>query len=234
MTVGKKEKVRSMFDTISPKYDLLNHVLSFGVDRSWRRKLVRMVVRSGAVDILDEATGTGDLAIMMAREMPLAEVTGTDISEGMLSVGLNKVGEAGLGDRIALKQEDAENLSFTDGSFDAVTVAFGVRNFEDIPAGLSEMYRVLRNGGKVYVLEFGQPRCKIFGALYRFYFHRILPMLGGIVSKDKNAYRYLPESVDGFPYGGPFVKMMEAAGFYRCGFRNLTAGIAQLYYGEKK
>lgn len=225
-----------MFDTISPRYDLLNHLLSFGVDRSWRRSLVRMVKRSGAVDILDEATGTGDLAIMMARSIPAARITGTDISEGMLAVGRAKVARSGYGtpERITLKREDAENLSFAGGTFDAVTAAFGVRNFEDIPAGLAEMFRVLKPGGGVYILEFGPPRNKIFGALYRFYFHRILPLLGAAVSKNKAAYRYLPESVDGFPYGAPFVGMMAAAGFTRCGFRNLSGGIAQLYYGEKE
>lgn len=223
-----------MFDSISPRYDLLNHVLSLGIDRSWRRKLVRMLRRSGAVGILDEATGTGDLAIMMAGKIPTVKVTGTDISEGMLRVGHGKIARSGLGERVALRQEDAENLSFADGTFDAVTVAFGVRNFENIPAGLSEMHRVLKNGGRVYILEFGQPRNKIFGALYRFYFHRILPWLGGVISKERNAYRYLPESVDGFPYGTPFVEMMSAAGFTGCGFKNLSAGIAQLYYAEKK
>lgn len=223
-----------MFDSIAGRYDLLNRVLSFGVDISWRRKLVRMVKRSGAVRILDEATGTGDLAIMTARRIPAAQITGTDISENMLSYGRLKVEDSGLSGRITLSAEDAEGLSFDAGSFDAVTVAFGVRNFEDIPRGLSEMHRVLKEGGRVYILEFGQPDNIIFGALYRFYFHRVLPPLGRMVSGSADAYRYLPESVDGFPYGEPFVKMMEDAGFTGSGFRNLTGCIAQLYYGEKQ
>ena len=233
-TESKKEQVRSMFDAIAVRYDALNHLLSMGVDRSWRRKVVRRVHAAKPATILDLATGTGDLAIMLARECEQSAVTGIDLSEQMLAIGRQKVSQAGLEQRITLMQGDAENLPAEDNSFDAVTVAFGVRNFEDLARGVAEIHRVLRPGGIVCVLEFGMPRNKIFGTLYRFYFHRVLPAVGRMISHDKSAYTYLPQSVDEFPYGEKFRGMLLQAGFTDCRITNLWGGIAQIYYGRKQ
>lgn len=230
---SKKEQVRTMFDAIAWRYDMLNHMLSLGIDRSWRRRLVRLVKESGALQILDLATGTGDLAIMLARKCPGAAVMGVDLSEQMLAIGEQKVEQAGLQDRISLAQGDAEALNCTDGQFDAVTVAFGVRNFENIEKGVAEICRALKPGGGIYVLEFGRPRNKIFGAFYRFYFHRVLPLLGGLFSRDRRAYTYLPQSVDEFPYGERFAGIVERAGFGKCRTIDLMSGVAQVYYAEK-
>lgn len=223
-----------MFDAIAFRYDALNHLLSMGVDRSWRRKVVRRVHAAKPATILDLATGTGDLAIMLARECPQSAVTGIDLSEQMLAIGRQKVSQAGLAQCITLMQGDAENLPAEDNSFDAVTVAFGVRNFEDIARGVAEIHRVLHPGGIVCVLEFGMPRNKIFGTLYRFYFHRVLPSVGRMLSHDKSAYTYLPQSVDEFPYGEKFRGMLLQAGFTDCRITNLWGGIAQIYYGRKQ
>ena len=230
----KKGQVETMFDAIAPRYDLLNHTLSLGIDRGWRRRMVREVRRSGATELLDAATGTADVAIMLARKCPGARVRGVDLSAGMLEIGRRKVAGAGLSGRIVLEQGDAEALPYADGAFDAVTVAFGVRNFGDIPRGLAELFRVLRPGGSLWVLEFGIPKHKIFGALYRFYFHRVLPLLGGWVSRDRRAYVYLPRSVDDFPYGEGFAALLREAGFAGGNPRNLFGGVAQLYYAKKE
>ena len=209
-----------MFDAIAFRYDALNHLLSMGVDRSWRRKVVRRVHAAKPATILDLATGTGDLAIMLARKCPQSAVTGIDLSEQMLAIGRQKVSQAGLEQRVTLVQGDAENLPAEDNSFDAVTVA--------------EIHRILHPGGIVCVLEFGMPRNKIFGTLYRFYFHRILPAVGRMLSHDKSAYTYLPQSVDEFPYGEKFRGMLLQAGFTDCRITNLWGGIAQIYYGRKQ
>lgn len=222
-----------MFDSIAPRYDLLNRILSLGIDVSWRRRMVGMVRDAQAREILDLATGTADLAIMMAQRIPGSRITGADISQGMLSLGRAKVKEKGLEERITLVEGDACSLPFPEGSFDGVTAAFGVRNFSDIAAGALEMYRVLRPGGGVFMLEFGLPENRLFGAIYRLYFHNVLPRIGRIISRDKDAYTYLPQSVDEFPYGKDFVKIMREAGFDRCGFKNLFGGVAQVYYGYK-
>lgn len=230
---GKKEQVRTMFDAIARRYDLLNHLLSLGIDRGWRRKLVRGVRRSGALRILDVATGTGDLAILTAKAIPDARITGIDLSEQMLAIGSEKIFRARLDARIALETGDAEALRFDTGEFDAVTVAFGVRNFENLRQGVGELFRVLRPGGTLWVLEFGMPRLKLFGSVYRLYFHRVLPFLGGIISRDRKAYSYLPRSVEGFPYGQGFAGMLKDAGFVSVGIENLFGGVAQLYRAEK-
>lgn len=229
----KGEQIGEMFDNIAPAYDRLNDIMSFGIARAWRRAAVRRVRRSDARRILDLATGTADLAIAMAGRMPQAQITGGDISEGMLALGRVKVGKAGLSERVSLVAARAEELPFADAAFDAVTVAFGVRNFADIERGLAEMARVLSDGGGVFVIEFSTPRSKIFGAVYRFYFNRVLPRIGGLISKDRRAYTYLPGSVSEFPAPEEFVRMMERAGFAECRAEPLTGGVAYIYSGVK-
>ncbi len=222
-----------MFDSIAHAYDRLNHLLSFNFDRLWRRRTAVMASLRTPADVLDIATGTGDLAVSLARKIPCALVTGVDISAGMVAVGRRKVARKGLEGRVSLETGDAEQLRFADGSFDCATAGFGVRNFQDIPAALSEMHRVLRSGGELFILEFSSPEGRIFGLLYRFYFHRILPRIGGLVSKDGRAYEYLPASVDEFPEKCIFLRMIEQAGFRNCGVKELMGGIACIYKGEK-
>ena len=229
----KKEEVREMFDRIAPRYDLLNHTLSMNIDRIWRRHVVREVRRSAPRRILDVATGTGDLAIEMARRIDGVQVLAVDLSEQMLSVARRKVEARGLDGRIVLDRGDAEHLTAGDASFDVATVAFGVRNFGDLEAGLRELFRVVRPGGRVVILEFSTPRNRIFRTLYEFYSYRILPRIGGMVSHDRQAYAYLPASVGEFPAPERFLAMMEAAGFRRCRARSQGFGIAQIYIGER-
>ena len=216
----KKEEVREMFDNIAPKYDLLNHTLSMSIDRIWRRRVVRIVRRCRPHRILDVATGTGDLAIEMARRIRGVQVLGVDLSEGMLDVARRKVTARGLDGRVVLDAGDAEHLHVADASVDVATVAFGVRNFGDLDAGLREMARTIKPGGKVVVLEFSRPRNRLFRALYEFYTYKILPRIGGMVSKDKRAYEYLPASVGEFPAPKEFMAMMERAGFRECRARS--------------
>lgn len=230
----KKEQVREMFDNIAPRYDLLNHTLSMSIDRIWRRRVVRIVRRAHPRRILDVATGTGDLAIEMARRIRGVQVLGVDLSEGMLDVARRKVSARGLDERVVLDVGDAEHLAVSDASVDVATVAFGVRNFGDLEAGLREMARTLRPGGKVVILEFSRPRNRLFRSLYEFYTFRILPRIGGMVSKDKRAYEYLPASVGEFPAPAAFMDLMERAGFRNCRARSQSFGIAQIYIGEVK
>ena len=228
-----------MFDAIAPTYDALNHLLSLGIDRRWRRRVVGMA-KAGFTDgekrireVLDVATGTGDLAIALARRIPRARVRGVDLSERMLAEGREKVIRRGLARRVELQRGDAEALDFEDALFDLVTVAFGVRNFGDIPAGLVEMRRVLKPGGKCFVLEFSEPEVPLFGRIYRFYFHRVLPWLGRVVSRSAAAYDYLPRSVDGFPPPVVFSEMLKEAGFSSVNMQRLTFGVAWIYEAEK-
>lgn len=227
----KKSQVRRMFDSIAHSYDLLNHLLSMGIDRRWRRRAVRMVSAAAPRDILDLATGTGDMAVALAVANPQASVRGIDLSANMVGEGRRKVEAQGLGGRVELSVGDAEALELPAESFDAVTVAFGVRNFGDIGAGLREMRRVLRVGGMVCILEFSTPRGRIFGPLYRFYFHRVLPVVGGWISRDRKAYEYLPSSVDEFPEPGEFLRIMESAGLSHNEYVTLMGGIARIYTG---
>lgn len=231
---GKKQQVEQMFDNIAPTYDRLNHLLSLQIDRTWRRKAVRMAAKCRPAAALDVATGTGDLAIDLARKIKGLRVTGVDISENMLAIGRRKVEEKGLSERITLGTGDAEALDFADGSFDCVTAAFGVRNFGDIPAGLREMCRVTRAGGTCLILEFSEPTVPFFGWIYRFYFHKILPAMGRLVSKDKGAYTYLPTSVDGFPPPQRFAAMLREAGFAEVSLLRLTFGVAYIYSAVKR
>ncbi|MEG1664959.1 MAG: bifunctional demethylmenaquinone methyltransferase/2-methoxy-6-polyprenyl-1,4-benzoquinol methylase UbiE [Mucinivorans sp.] len=226
----KKEQVEQMFDTIAPRYDLLNRLLSLGIDQSWRRALVRIVRLSGARRILDVATGTGDLAILLAKGG--GSVTGCDLSPRMIELGRAKVAQRSL--NISMELADAENLPFTSGSFDGLTCAFGVRNFGDLEGGLSEFYRVLSSGGSLFILEFSTPTNSFMAWVYKFYFHRLLPMVGGLISGDRRAYSYLPKSVDAFVCGDKFLSLLRGAGFCHCSMQHLTFGVATIYTAIKK
>ena len=229
----KKEEVREMFDNIAPKYDLLNHTLSMSIDRVWRRRVVGEVRRAKPGRILDVATGTGDLAIAMVRRIRDVQVLGVDLSEQMLAVARRKIEARGLDGRIVLDRGDAERLAVADASVDVATVAFGVRNFGDLGAGLRELARTIKPGGKVVILEFSRPRNRVFRALYEFYSYKILPRIGGLVSRDKRAYEHLPASVGEFPAPEEFMAMMARAGFRNCRARSQSFGIAQIYIGER-
>jgi demethylmenaquinone methyltransferase / 2-methoxy-6-polyprenyl-1,4-benzoquinol methylase len=229
----KKDEVRRMFNDISGRYDFLNHFLSFRTDYRWRKKLVGMLSPSEHRRILDVATGTADLAIAIASLGP-EKITGIDIAENMLRVGRIKVAGKGLSGIIGLLAADSEALPFSDDSFDAVTVAFGVRNFGRLQVGLEEMRRVLRPGGIALILEFSQPTSVLFRKLYGFYSRWIIPAAGRIISGNCHAYSYLPESVSAFPSGEDFLAIMKAAGFRNTGRIPLTFGIATIYSGYKQ
>lgn len=229
---GKKEQVASMFDNISGQYDLLNRVLSFGIDVYWRKRAIGMLKADKPAYILDVATGTADLAIEALRLNP-RQVVGVDISAGMLMKGEEKLRKRRLEDRIKLVLGDSEGLPFEEGAFDAVTVAFGVRNFEDLDRGLSDIGRVLRPGGKLVVLEFSKPRVFPIKQLYAFYSAYILPSIGKLVSRDSSAYTYLPESVQAFPEGKDFLQHLDATGFVNNQQKRLTFGICSIYVGQK-
>ncbi len=222
-----------MFNDIAPKYDFLNHFLSLGIDKIWRRKVIRKIINDNPTDVLDIATGTADLAILLARKHPRVNIIGIDLAENMLAVGRKKVEEFNLSNRIVLKQGDSLSLPFENDSFDVAMVAFGVRNYENPVKGMEETLRVLRKNGKFYVLEFSMPRRFPMAQLYRFYFWAILPLLGRMVSGHKQAYTYLPESVTAFPDGNNFILLMEKAGFSDCKYRKLSFGIATIYEGKK-
>jgi demethylmenaquinone methyltransferase / 2-methoxy-6-polyprenyl-1,4-benzoquinol methylase len=229
---GKKEQVARMFDNISGNYDFLNHFLSLGIDIAWRRKAIAQLKSLQPKIILDVATGTGDFAVEALSLHP-DKITGIDISGGMLAVGRKKMSEKGLNDTIELIQGDSESLPFGENKFDAVIVAFGVRNFENLERGLSEMLRVLRPGGKLVVLEFSKPTTFPFRHLYSFYFNFVLPKIGRWISRDKAAYTYLPESVQAFPNGTGFTDILSKLGFKQTACTPLTFGISSLYTGIK-
>jgi demethylmenaquinone methyltransferase/2-methoxy-6-polyprenyl-1,4-benzoquinol methylase len=230
---GQKEQIAEMFDSIAPRYDFLNHFLSFGIDKLWRRRAIRLIKPFKPSEILDVATGTGDLAIE-ALKTGARKITGIDISEEMLALGRSKIEALGLNCSITLKRGDSEKLEFENAVFDAVTVAFGVRNFEDLGRGLYEIHRVLRPGGTFCVLEFSKPRIFPFKQLYNFYSHFILPFIGRLISNDHSAYRYLPESVRKFPDGQDFILCLANAGFTGIKEYRQTFGIATIYIGFKE
>lgn len=221
----KKAQIEDMFDNIAPRYDLLNRLLSMRVDTIWRRKLVRKAVEVNPATILDVACGTGDLSILLAKKTS-AKVDGVDLSAGMVEVGRRKINQAGL--QIDLTVGDAEKLPYQTASFEVVTCAFGVRNFENLQAGIEEMKRVLKPGGRMLILEFSQSK----NVLFKFYFKHVLPTVGGWISKDKRAYQYLPTSVGEFPSGEKFVSLLRQVGFKEAEFIPMTGSIATIYIAQ--
>lgn len=229
---SKKEQVATMFNNISKKYDFLNHFLSLGIDILWRKKAIKLLKASQPKHILDMATGTGDFALEAIKLNP-TKITGIDISEGMLAVGRKKVKAKGLENIIDLQLGDSENLKFEDNTFDAYTVGFGVRNFENLEKGLGEMLRVLKPNGTAIILEFSKPKAFPIKQFYNFYFNNILPGIGKIVSKDNAAYTYLPESVNAFPEGDEFVNILSKLGYKNIQPITLMFGIASIYKANK-
>jgi demethylmenaquinone methyltransferase/2-methoxy-6-polyprenyl-1,4-benzoquinol methylase len=229
---GKKEQIADMFDSISPRYDLLNRLLSGGIDIYWRKKAIRKLAPAKPQFILDIATGTADLAIEALSLNP-QKIIGVDISEGMLSFGRKKLEKMGLQNKIELRKGDSEALLFDDNTFDAAMVSFGVRNFENLDKGLADICRVLKPGGMLMVLEFSQPTAFPIKQLYEFYSLHILPRIGKALSNDASAYDYLPESVKAFPYGETFLQHMRSAGFSETQCEPLTFGICSIYTGKK-
>jgi demethylmenaquinone methyltransferase/2-methoxy-6-polyprenyl-1,4-benzoquinol methylase len=230
---GKKNEVRVMFNTIARNYDFLNHFLSFGIDKLWRKRLVKELRKVTPNHVIDIATGTADLAIMaVQRGIPM--VTGIDLSENMIEIGNQKISKLSLKDKIFLSTGDAESLLFEEGSFDAAMVSFGVRNFEELEKGLIDIQRVIKPGGSIFILEFSQPERFPFKQLYRFYSFNVLPLIGKIISNDSRAYTYLPESIREFPYGSKMVEILGRCGFEQCRYISLTFQVATIYIGVKK
>jgi demethylmenaquinone methyltransferase / 2-methoxy-6-polyprenyl-1,4-benzoquinol methylase len=229
---GKKQQVARMFDNISRRYDFLNHLLSLGIDKGWRRKAIDLLKPLKPAIMLDVATGTGDFAIQALQLQP-QKVIGVDISAGMLEVGRKKIDRLGLGHLIELQQGDSENLGFEENKFDAVTVAFGVRNFENLEMGLREILRVMKPGAMLVVLEFSRPGGFPFRQIYNFYFKFILPKIGRLISKDRSAYTYLPASVEAFPDGVAFDNILRTVGFKETACKSLTFGISSIYTAKK-
>ncbi len=227
----KATQVQTMFNAIAGRYDLLNAVLSAGVDRRWRAEATRLAFEKGATRVLDVATGTADLAISLKRYKPAAEVIGVDFAEGMLELGRRKVAKRGLS--VRLEQGDGLNLPYPDASFDTLTIAYGLRNFADYQRGLGEFYRVLRPGGRLVVLEFPPPPKGPFGRLFRFYFLQVVPLIGGLLSGRRSAYRYLPDSVLQFPTPPTLARMMQRAGFDRVRYKLQTFGVSALHVADK-
>lgn len=227
----KKSQVEDMFDNIAPKYDLLNHALSMKIDVLWRNKMVRMMKEDAPQEVLDVATGTGDLAIAVEKGTG-AKVVGLDLSQQMLNVGVIKIKKLKLDGKISMQKGDAENLPFEDNRFDAVSVAFGVRNFENLTKGLAELRRVVKENKSVYILEFSKVE-GFLGPFYMFYFKNILPAIGRLVSKDNRAYTYLPDSVNAFPFGEKMRQILLDTGFKKVEYKKLSLGIATIYKATK-
>ena len=228
---SKKSQVEDMFDNIAPKYDLLNHALSMKIDVLWRNKLVSMMKNDAPKEVLDVATGTGDLAITIQKGTK-AKVVGLDLSQQMLNVGVDKIKKLKLDGEISMQKGDAENLPFEDNKFDAVSVSFGVRNFENLNKGLAELRRVVKENRSVYILEFSKVE-GFLGPFYMFYFKNILPAIGRLVSKDDRAYTYLPDSVNAFPFGEKMKQILLDTGFKKVEYKKLSLGIATIYKATK-
>ncbi len=229
----KASQVEQMFDVIAPSYDKLNHRLSWNIDRGWRKKAIRQLVPFRPQKVLDIATGTGDFAIMAAQMLSPQSLVGADISEGMMAVGAEKVKELGLQDIISFAREDCLNLSYDDNTFDAVTAAFGIRNFASLDRGLSEMCRVMKPGGHLSIVELTMPVSFPMKQLFWLYSHTVLPLYGRLVSKDKSAYTYLTKTIEAFPQGERMMEILQQAGFSETAFRRLTFGICTLYTATK-
>jgi demethylmenaquinone methyltransferase/2-methoxy-6-polyprenyl-1,4-benzoquinol methylase len=230
----KGEKIQQMFGAIAPRYDFLNRLLSFGIDRRWRTKAVRLLKYREGSRILDVATGTGDVALEIALRTPVSvRITGADFCKEMVDLGVEKVAASPYADRIEFIVAPCEDLPFANNTFDSITIAFGIRNVVDRKLGLAEMWRVLRPGGRMIILEFSTPRSLLFRQLYYFYFRRLLPVVGGLFSR-YNAYKYLPDSVLEFPSQEEFSRMIAEAGFHNIHLHELTFGIATIYVGEKE
>lgn len=229
----KSQQVRVMFDNIAPAYDFMNRAMTFGIDKIWRRKAVRLIENMHPSKILDVASGTGDLAILLARKIPSASVLGVDISEGMLDLGSRKVADAGLSDRVLFSVADCLALPLPDNSFDCVSVAYGVRNFQNLLAGYKEMYRVMRPGGMLCVIELSTPDSPLVSPFYRFYTKCIIPAVGRMISNDVRAYSYLPESIAAVPKGKQMLRLISDAGFRDARFRPLTFGVCTIYTAFK-
>jgi len=230
--VPKKAQVEEMFDNIAHRYDFLNHLMSLGIDKLWRKSAVRILKQHHPKTVLDIATGTADFAIEDYKAQP-EKIVGIDIAEQMLVIGREKIKARGLSEKITLQKGDSENLPFADNSFDAITVGFGVRNFENLAKGLKEMHRVLKPGGIAIVLEFSKPRVFPVKQVFYVYFHYVCPLIGRWFSKDSRAYTYLPESVDSFPEGNNFLTKLKEAGFQNTQCKPLTFGISSIYTGYK-
>ena len=230
---AKGQQVERMFDSIAHSYDLLNHTLSLGLDRSWRRAAVDSLKPYAPQQILDIATGTGDFALLTMERLQPQHITGADLSEGMLAVGREQVEKAGYADRITLCKEDCMALSFADDTFDALTVAYGVRNFEDLDRGLREMRRVLRPGGRLVIIELTSPVSFPMKQLFWLYAHAWMPTVGRLISRDARAYQYLPATMEAFPQGEVMKAVIEKAGFRKVEFRRFTFGLSTLYTAEK-
>lgn len=231
--LNKKKQVAEMFDQIAFRYDFLNRFLSFGIDTGWRKKAIRKLGAGNPKQILDVATGTGDLAIMTYKMLKPDHITGIDISEGMLNVGRKKLIDKGLNKFIALENGDGETINYPDNTFDAVTVSFGIRNFEDLEKGLLEMKRVLRPGGQLVILEFSKPKTGGFRNLYNMYMGFIAPQFGKLFSKNKDAYQYLNDSVKAFPEGPDFINILNNNGYCDTAIKPLSLGICTIYSGKK-
>ena len=232
---SKKEQVAEMFDNIAHSYDFLNHFFSLGIDKLWRKKAINILKKENPSSILDVATGTGDFALQSLKNgLPATgKITGLDISNGMLEVGRKKISMKSLSNRIEMVQGDSENLPFDDNTFDATMVAFGVKNFQNLKPGLQDMYRVIKPNSLCVVLEFSKPKIFPIKQLFGFYFKRIMPFLGKLVSKDSRAYTYLPESVEAFPEGEAFKEIMKECGYREIEQKMLFGGVASIYWGRK-
>jgi demethylmenaquinone methyltransferase/2-methoxy-6-polyprenyl-1,4-benzoquinol methylase len=229
----KAQQVEQMFDNIAPTYDTLNHRLSWNIDKGWRRKAIKQLMPFAPKTLLDVATGTGDFAIQACQMLDGVHVTGVDISEGMMDVGRQKVRQMGLTERIAFEREDCTSLSYPDASFDAVTAAFGIRNFADLDKGLQEMCRVLRKGGHLSIVELTTPVSFPMRQLFHVYAHTVLPVYGRLISRDSSAYSYLTKTIEAFPQGERMVDILLKAGFAEASFRRLTFGICTMYFAKK-
>ena len=229
----KASQVEQMFDNIAPTYDKLNHRLSWDIDKGWRRKAIRQLEPFAPKTLLDIATGTGDFAILAAKMLHPEKLIGADISEGMMEIGRQKVKQEGLDCVVSFEKEDCLNLSYEDGTFDAVTAAFGIRNFADLDKGLREMQRVLKKGGHLSIVELTTPVSFPMKQLFRIYSHTVLPVYGRLISKDTSAYGYLTKTIEAFPQGERMVEILKKAGFAEASFRRLTFGICTMYFATK-